>query len=73
MCDVRARSRENRNVLETHDRGRRKEDRKAECVRKEERILKCVAPCRCSVKVAQEKVAGLYTPRSSHEKAEHDG
>ncbi len=32
-------------------------------------ILKCIAQCRCSVKVkvAQEKVVGLYTRRSSHE------
>ncbi len=35
-------------------------------------ILTCLAWCRCSVKVAQEKVVGLYT-WSSHEEAEHDG
>ncbi len=34
-------------------------------------ILTCVACCHCSVKVAQEKVVGLYTLRSSHEEAEH--
>ncbi len=28
---------------------------------------------RCSVKVMQEKVARLYTRRSSHEEAEHEG
>ncbi len=33
-------------------------------------ILKCVALCRCSGKVAQEKVVGLYTCRSSHKEAE---
>ncbi len=33
-------------------------------------ILKCVALCRCSVEVAQEKVVGLYTRLSSHEEAE---
>ncbi len=32
-CDVRARVRENRNGLETHDRGAKKEDRKGECVK----------------------------------------
>ncbi len=35
-------------------------------------ILVC-ARCRCSVKVAQEKVVRLYTRWSSHEEAEHDG
>ncbi len=34
-------------------------------------ILKCVARCRCSGKVAQEKVVGLYLRLSSHEQAEH--
>ncbi len=29
-------------------------------------ILKCIARCRCSVEVAQEKVIGLYTRRSLH-------
>ncbi len=33
-------------------------------------ILKCVARCRCSGKVAQEKVDCLYTRLSSHEDAE---
>ncbi len=33
-------------------------------------ILKCVAQCRCPVKVAQEKDVGLYTRCSSHEEAE---
>ncbi len=33
-------------------------------------ILKCVALCRCSVKVVQEKVVGLYSRLSSHEQAE---
>ncbi len=33
-------------------------------------ILKCVARCRCSGKVAQEKVVGLYPRLSSHEQAE---
>ncbi len=33
-------------------------------------ILKCVARCCCSVKVAQEKVVGLYTHLSSHEEPE---
>ncbi len=33
-------------------------------------ILKCLARCQCSVKVAQEKVVCLYTRRSSHEEAE---
>ncbi len=33
-------------------------------------ILKCVARCRCSVKVAQEKVICLYPGLSSHEEAE---
>ncbi len=33
-------------------------------------ILKCVARCRCSGKVAQEKVVGLYPRLSSHEEAE---
>ncbi len=33
-------------------------------------ILKCVARCRCSGKVAQEKVVSLYTNLSSHEEAE---
>ncbi len=33
-------------------------------------ILKCVARCRCSGKVAQEKVDCLYTRLSSHEQAE---
>ncbi len=32
-------------------------------------ILKCVARCRCSGKVAQEKVDCLYTRLSSHEDA----
>ncbi len=32
--------------------------------------LKCVARCRCSVKVAQEKVVGLYTRLSLHKEAE---
>ncbi len=34
-------------------------------------ILKCVARCRCSGKVAQEKIIGLYTRLSSHKQAEH--
>ncbi len=34
-------------------------------------ILKCVDRCRCSVKVTQEKVLGLYTHQSSHEEAEN--
>ncbi len=33
-------------------------------------ILKCVAQCRCSGKVAQKKVDGLYPRLSSHEQAE---
>ncbi len=33
-------------------------------------ILKCVARCRCSGKVVQEKVDCLYTRLSSHEDAE---
>ncbi len=33
-------------------------------------ILKCVARCRCSGKVAQEKVVRLYLRLSSHEQAE---
>ncbi len=33
-------------------------------------ILKCVARCRCSGKVAQAKVVGLYPHLSSHEEAE---
>ncbi len=33
-------------------------------------ILKCVARCRCSGEVAQEKVVCLYTRLSSHEEAE---
>ncbi len=33
-------------------------------------ILKCVARCRCSGEVAQEKVDCLYTPLYSHEDAE---
>ncbi len=33
-------------------------------------VLKCIARCRCSVKVAQVKVAGLYPHRSSPEEAE---
>ncbi len=33
-------------------------------------ILKCVARCRCSGKVAQEKIIGLYTRLSSHKQAE---
>ncbi len=45
-------------------------DRKGECVRKIEIILKCVARCCCSGEVAQEKVACLYTRLSSHEDAE---
>ncbi len=32
-------------------------------------ILKCVARCRCSGKVAQEKVACLYTRLSSKSRA----
>ncbi len=32
-------------------------------------ILKCVARCRCSGEVAQEKVVGLYPRLSSHEQA----
>ncbi len=36
-------------------------------------ILKCVARCRCSGEVAQEKVACLYTRLSSHEEAEGFG
>ncbi len=32
--------------------------------------LKCIAWCRCSVKVAQVKVAGLYPHRSLTEEAE---
>ncbi len=34
-CVFRARLRENRNGLETHDRGGRKEDREGECVRED--------------------------------------
>ncbi len=33
-------------------------------------ILKCVAQCRCSGKVAQENFVGLYPRLSSHEQAE---
>ncbi len=33
-------------------------------------ILKCVAQCRYSVEVMQEKVVCLYTRLSSHEEAE---
>ncbi len=33
-------------------------------------ILKSVAWCRCSVKVTQEKVVGLYTRLCLHEEAE---
>ncbi len=33
-------------------------------------ILKCVARCRCSGKVVQEKVIGLYPRLSSLEQAE---
>ncbi len=33
-------------------------------------VLKCIARCRCSVKVAQEKVAGLYPHKSTPEEAE---
>ncbi len=33
-------------------------------------ILKCVALCHCSGKVAQEKVVGLYTHLSPHEEPE---
>ncbi len=34
-CVFRTRLRENRNGLETHDRGGRKEDREGECVRED--------------------------------------
>ncbi len=50
--DVRAWLRENRNGLETHDRGGRIEDRKGECVR-EDRNDTYVC---CSVYVAQESM-----------------
>ncbi len=33
-------------------------------------ILKCVARCRCSGEVTQEKVVGLYPRLSSHKQAE---
>ncbi len=33
-------------------------------------VLKCIARCRCSGKVMQVKVAGLYPHRSSPEEAE---
>ncbi len=33
-------------------------------------IHKCVALCRCSVEVAQEKCVGLYPRLSSHKEAE---
>ncbi len=71
-CDVRAMLRGNWNGLETHDWGGKKEDRNWRvCEGKIRMIHKCVARFRCSVEVAQEKVVGLYTNRSSHEEAEH--
>ncbi len=42
MCVFRAWLRENRNGLETHDRGGGIEDREGECVREDRMILKCV-------------------------------
>ncbi len=76
VFDVRTFLRDNRNVLEAHDRGVEKEDRKGKEKEEKKSVEKnrygCCR-CRCSVEVAQEKVAGLYTSWSSHEEAEHEG
>ncbi len=57
--------RDNRNALKTHGRGGREKTERS--VQREKEYLSALHGFVAQLKIAQEKVTGLYTRRSSHD------